>query len=226
MGYNCLMTEKNNTKDNGQPDKPRVRSRPTPQAESGVEAPATCPQELPPSKKIHLDKVEEMFQAWQVRQSATHVSKSCSVSRNTATKYIHHGDSSRNITSFKQRMSNRRRDQDRRVAVNLAEAENALLEATVGTLSVIRYALIGFGEQMKNKERLDIDVQRIPAMLKDLGSLIRYTSGDPNAKKEVEDKYAGWTLPELTEYYLHGVKPDRCKDDPNGPRFEKPKNLN
>jgi len=220
------MTGDKNIKDSVHSDKSGVRSRPTEQVEGGVEAPATCPQELPPSKKIHLDKVEEMFQAWQVRQSATHVSKSCSVSRNTATKYIHHGDSSRNITSFKQRMANRRRDQDKRVAVNLAEAENALLEATVGALSTIRYALIGFGEQMKNKERLDIDVQKIPAMLKDLGSLIRYTSGDPNAKKEVEDKYASWSLAELTEYYLNGVKPDHAKNDPNGPRFEKPKNLN
>ena len=220
------MTEDKNIKEGVHSGKSGVRSRPTPQAESGVETPTTCPQELPPSKKIHQDKVEEMFQAWQVRQSATHVSKSCSVSRNTATKYIHHGDSSRNIPSFKQRMANRRRDKDKRVAVNLAEAENALLEATVGALSTIRYALIGFGEQMKNKERLDIDVQRIPAMLKDLGSLIRYTSGDKDAKKEVEDRYAGWSIEELTEYYLHGVKPERCKDDPNGPRYEKPKNLN
>ena len=220
------MTEKNKNKYNGQPDKKNALQSTAQQAENSDKSGAETPRSYKSGSSLPLDIVEKMFVAYQKKQTASSVAKSVGVSEKTALRYMNKGDSSRGILSFKARTASRHRKQDARAAVSLGKAEEAMLEATIGTLSVVRYALVNLTKKIQAKEDIEIDPHRIPSMLKDLNSIIMYAKGDPDKKKEVEDKYASWSLAELTEYYLNGVKPDHAKNDPNGPRFEKPKNLN
>lgn len=213
------MTNEKNTSDIEQPSKKKARTRPTKQVGSVVEASRVSSEESKQGRKIHNDKIEEMFVAYQKKQSINYVSKVCGVSTNTASKYINKGDSSRQIRSFRQRLNDRRTAQDRHIATNLAKAEDALLEATIGTLSVVRYALVGFTKKIQKGEDIDIDPHRIPGMLKDLNGIIRYAKGDPDAKVEVEDKYKNWSTDELLTYYHKGILPDHAKNDPNAPCY-------
>jgi len=55
---------------------------------------------------ITIDQIDQMWEAYQEEQTAVYVSKTCSVGRRTATKYIKEGDSERGIESLESRFKN------------------------------------------------------------------------------------------------------------------------
>ena len=213
------MTDDKNTNDDGQDGKEKTDKRTFEQGGNYNQSADGPNKDYVSGTKIPLDKVEKMFTAYSKKQTMSAIQEATGVSEHTASKYVNKGDPSRQLLSFKDRLAKRRDLQDKRIAATLADNEQTLLEATMGALAIVRYALVGFSEKMENKEDIGIDPHRIPGMLKDLSGIIRYAKGDPDAKKEVEDKYKQWTTEELTEYYLQGILPEHSKNSKDAPRY-------
>jgi protein subunit release factor A len=147
------------------------------------------------ANKISRAKVDEMWAAYQDRQSVDHVAKKCGVHWKTVERY-------RRLEKWDQRLAEIRRQAQEDADVDLAKAAAESLRLVRSYKDKLAAAL-----EFKNIPDEDVTAAELEKIVK----LEAFLLGGVESRQEVVGAFAAWTDEELKAYAENGTAPDRSR---------------
>jgi len=141
---------------------------------------------------ISVDKYNEMWAAYQERQSGLYVATRCGVSPPTARRYINDGDPSRGLKPLRKRFQEVQRDAALRADYTLAKATAATLRTTRTLKAVV-------ANQARDLKAKGVHLDRPAQALRDLHAVEAAILGGASESLRIENAAAPNPLADLPD---------------------------
>jgi hypothetical protein len=155
---------------------------------------------------ISVEKYNEMYAAYNERQTIRHVARVCQVNQITARKYIEEGDWNRKLPAIKARWEKTQQQ------AQMAE-DYTIVKARREVQTVARAFMQRVAKRISELNPKELSADKLISQLQTTQAILERTLGVSDATVSIkqEDPFHGWTTEDLLEFARSGTLPEYAR---------------